>query len=231
MNNHVTGNSDFPTLEEIKYASLAERKINCVVYTGAIPLIFLVNPKGIDLRAIQIASGYGMIFFRPGAEEEAQKISNIFDDFDRNYAHFLAAGWRGVEEKSSREKAGDTNSPKKCAGYSVPTGIDPHEGIEYALMQKKLKSVAHFEYFVPVEFITNPLGLEMKHVDYKEGMGRIYYLPGFEISATELKYELSKDADPFNEHRIRLVGRLLGYQHTDIEQFLAFVRARENFYS
>lgn len=231
MNNHVIGSSDFPSIEELKYTNLAERKINCVVYTGAIPLIFLVNPKGIALRAIPIASGYGMIFFRPDAGEEAQKISNIFDDFDRNYAKFLAAGWHGVDEKSSSENAGDTISPKKCAGYSVPTGIDPHEGIEYALMQKRLKSVAHFEYFVPVEFITNPLGLEMKYVDYKAGLGRIYYLPGFEISATELKNELSKDADPFSEHRIRLVGRLLGYQHTDIDQFLAFVRARENFYS
>ncbi|MGJ0194560.1 hypothetical protein ACR6A7_19770 [Pantoea sp. RRHST58] len=231
MNNHAISSSDFPTIDEIKYVSLVERKISCVVYTGMIPLIFLVNPKRIDLRAIPIASGYGMIFFRPGAEGEVQKISNIFDDFDRNYANFQAAGWHGVDEKSSSDKSNDTSTLQKCAGFSVPTGIDPHEGIEYALMQKKLKNVALFEHFIPVEFITDPLGLEMKYIDYKEGMGRIYYLPGFEISALELKKELSKAIAPYDEHHIRLVGRLLGYQHTDIEQFLALLRKRDDFYA
>lgn len=231
MNDRIIVSSEFPTIQEIKYMSLVEKKIDCVVYTGVIPVIFLINPKRINLRTMQIAAGYGMIFFRAGAEEKAKKISNIFAEFDCYYSNFLAAGLSSLNEKSSRQRVCNTRTLQKCTGYYIPTGIDPHEGIEYALMQKKLKNVALFEDVIPIEFIINPLGLEIKHLDYKEGLGRIYYLPGFEMSAVELKKELSKTTDTFDEHHIRLVGRLLGYQHTDIEQFLALLRERDDFYA
>lgn len=82
MSDQAMSHSGFPTIDEIKYISMANKKLDCVVYARSIPVIFLINPKRLNLRSVQTAAGSAMIFFRAGAEEKSLKISNLFADFD-----------------------------------------------------------------------------------------------------------------------------------------------------
>lgn len=230
MSDQAISHSGFPTIDEIKYNRMANKKLDCVVYARSIPVIFLRNPKRLNLRSFQTAAGSAMIFFLAGSEEKALKISNLFADFDCYYSSFLAAGLSVLNGDSPKLKRYNISSTRSCTGYRIPTGIEPHEGIEYALMQKGLKCVAMFEYCIPIEFITNPLQLDIKYLDFNNGQGRIYYKSGHEISAKELSNELSKSISPFDEDHIRRVGRLLGYQNADIEQYIEYCRDLHNFY-
>lgn len=223
---------EFPSIDEIKYFNIVAKKQFCAVFTGAIPLIFLRNPKRINLRSLQVGAGCGMVFFRAGAEDEAKKISNIFADFDCYYSRFLASGETDMRSVKSGLRRSCTFSPSQaCTVYTIPTGIEPHDGIEYALMQKALKNVALFESHVPIEFVVNPLRLELKYLEYREGSGRIYFRQGHEVSAIELKKLLTQPANPFDEKLNRRIGQLLGYQHADIEQFLNYLRDRNDYFA
>lgn len=219
--------SEYPTIEEIKYFHLADKKSDCAVYIKDIPLIFIRNPRKINLGHIQFASGLGIIFFRVGAEDKARKIGNLFSELDGNYSDFLNPGSNSPERSPE-----DAPPTKSCTELLIPTGIEPHDGIEYVLMSKGLKHVALFEYSLPIEFLTNPLKMDLHHKDYKKGRGRIYYTPGHEFSANELRKELnSSSTNPYDEDRIRRVGRILGYPNPDIEQFIEFCRNVQDFYA
>lgn len=222
---------EFPGVDEMKYLNIVAKKQFCAVFTGAIPLIFLRNPKGINLRSLQVGAGCGMVFFRAGAEDEARKLSNLFADFDCYYSRFVASSNTDMKSLKSGQKRPCSPYPyQACTVYTIPTGIEPHDGIEYALMQKALKNVALFDHFIPIEFVINPLRLEMKYLEYKEGSGRIYFRPGHEVSANELKKLLTQPANPLDEKLNRRIGQLLGYQHADIEQFLSYMRDLSDFY-
>ncbi len=223
--------SEYPSVEEIKYFYLADKKCDFAVYMNHIPLIFLRNPRKVNLCSVQIASGMGMIFFRAGVEDKARKIGNLFSELDFYYSNFLTSGSRVVNRNSPESSVEDAQDTKSCTELFIPTGIDPHDGIEYVLMSKGLKHVALFEYSLPIEFLTNPLKIDLHHKDYKNGRGRIYYKPGHEFSANELRKELNNSTNPYDEEHIRRVGRLLGYPNPDIEQFIGFCRDLREFYA
>ena len=212
----------FRSIDEARYMSLAEKKCDCAVFTSHIPDIFVRNPKRIHLRSVDIASTSGIIFYRPEAEEKARKISNIFSDFDYKFSGLLSSRLKAAGKQLPGLSASDKTSLQACSVMALPGGICPHDGIEYALMQKKLKHIAWFEGLIPVEFITNPLKVDFDYLDLKQNAGRIYYLPGFEITARELRKILIKRCKGFDENSVRLIGRLLGYQPADIETFIYY---------
>ncbi|MFJ5159690.1 hypothetical protein ACIP6T_11005 [Pantoea sp. NPDC088449] len=227
----ILDGTNFPSIDEMRYVHIAEKKQDFAVYTGMIPVVFLNNPRKINLHSLQISSGYGMVFFRSGAEQKVKSICNIFSGFDCYYSTHFSQKLGQTDDWPLAE--GDSIKPaaKSCNQYILPTGLEPHEGIEYPLMHKALKHVAIFEYFIPVEFITNPLCLDLKFIEYKGGSGRIYYRPGHDITAKELKKEVSNNINPYDEEHVRRIGRLLGYQPSDIAHLIDYIRDREKFYA
>jgi hypothetical protein len=223
-------NPEFPTINEIKYLNIAKKKNDCAVFTDYIPLVFIRNPHKVKLGSIQFASGLGMIYFRLGAEDKARKIGNLFSDLDFHYANFMGA-IAPPQRKFSAELHESMKSSLKCTEYFIPSGLKPHDGIEYVLMNKGFKHVAMFEYSLPIEFLTNPLRIEMKYIDFNNGNGRIYYTPGHEFSANELRKEIVRTDNIYDEIHIRRVGSFLGYQRNDIEQYIEYCSESRDFYA
>lgn len=230
MTEHSLTDSDFPTIDEVKYYKIALKKCDCAIFTKYIPLIFIRNPKKIKLGTLQFASGMGLIFFRLGAEDKARKLKNLYSEMELDYINFMTAGSGALSEPNDarlKEKV----SKSMCKDLFIPTGIEPHDGCEYVLMHKGLKHLALFEYSLPIEFINNPLKIELNRLDYKNGQGVIYYLHGYEFSAKELRKELNRTTNHYDEDHIRRVGRFLGYHISDIEQFVEYCRDRRKFYA
>lgn len=231
MTQKIVTEPEFPGVDEIKYLNIAMKKSDCAVFTHYVPFIFVNNPKKINLRSLQVASGMGMIYFRTGAEDKARKIGNLFTWLDFHYTNFLEAGLVKKNEPAAHRSSNVKPSGSTCTELFIPTGIEPHDGIEYILMQKGLKHVALFEHSLPIEFLTNPLQIDMDYIEFKNGSGRIYYTAGHEVSARELKKEMGKSEDFFKPDHIRRVGRILGYQHTDIELFIEYCNEHFKFYA
>lgn len=221
---------EYPTLSEMKYFNIALKKIDCAVFLGDIPLVFITNPKKVQMGSLQFASGMGMVFFRLGAEKEAKKITNLYAELDNHYLTFTGEFVGHVNENKPPQMNQHAEAIRTEKDYAIPSGIEPHDGIEYALMHKGLKKIALFEYSLPIEFLTNPLKIELDYMDYKHGQGRIYFKPESKFFANELRKELNRNKNPFNEDHIHRVGRFLGYKTSDIEDFIDYCQSLVNFY-
>ena len=111
--------------------------------------------------------------------------------------------------------------------HTMPAGIGPHEGQEFALMRDGKKHVALFFEIEPegLDAILSE-GFNLVMFRQFEHQGRIFYTrivfrDGYEADAVRLKDLVQRDSgriEPAREHEI---GAILSYTQDEVDAFIA----------
>lgn len=209
-----------PKLTDSNYERMSQHKLPAVYYPNRVPLDFIKDEDNIGLRFISVNNKKGIIFYRPEAFFEAYQIFLSVDYHKEKRSSVL-------EEKGEPEDLLVETKPLPnlipIKELVTPHGINPHDGLEYALMHSGQKKVAYFYCEVPCEFILNPFCLTLHHFATHDDCGMIYYMAGAEEKAEKLFNLLSNIKCEQDTESHRLIGRLLGYRPSDIEVFLKFI--------
>lgn len=107
-----------------------------------------------------------------------------------------------------------------------PTGVGPHEFVEYELMASGEKHLAMFSDLIPAAFVHDPCELELGMITSDDKTCTVYYRQGHREAAERLlALNLSSYGKGFVPEIEREIGRLLGYEDWQIDAFLTHVGA------